>query len=264
MQSALGFVWEQTSRRSEWMAEPEAKGVAAINTTKIMARVLSHRVWADQRRGWRYTNPNLEELGLFSAQYLALDELAEDDAAFQTAPEVLRLASAGTRRSALSELFHTLRRGLAVTTEALDPIKLEELGTAARQSLKEPWSIGQRERQRYASALMIEAPHHSQVGLQNEGLIIRGGSRSSLAKKLNTAQLWGRRLRAKEYEELVTALLKAAESYQIVKQVQTSFDAPGWRLAADAVRFVSGAGRKMVVHPTPISSTSTRRWRTRC
>ena len=49
------------------MLEPDAKGVGQINAVKAITRVLAHRVWSDQRRGWRYTNPNLEQLALLRA-----------------------------------------------------------------------------------------------------------------------------------------------------------------------------------------------------
>jgi hypothetical protein len=51
------------------MLDPTAKGVARMDAGTALARVLAHRVWVDQRRGWRFTNPNLEELGLVEAQY---------------------------------------------------------------------------------------------------------------------------------------------------------------------------------------------------
>ena len=72
------------------MLDPDVKGVAQLNADKAIARVLWYRVWSDQRRGWRYTNPNLEELGLIEARYLSLDELVADQAEFAAAPRELR------------------------------------------------------------------------------------------------------------------------------------------------------------------------------
>jgi hypothetical protein len=79
LQSVLGFVATNRARRQEWMSDPEAKGVGQIEAERTLARVLAHRAWVDQRRGWRFTSPNLEELGLIRADYLSLDELAGDD-----------------------------------------------------------------------------------------------------------------------------------------------------------------------------------------
>ena len=125
VQAALGFTAANRDRRQEWMLDAESKGVAQVNAEQSLSRVLAHRVWADQRRGWRFTNPNLEELGLVSAEYVSLDDLAADDAAFVNAPPELRLAKPETRRAALVELLTHLRHGLAVTADALDPAMVE-------------------------------------------------------------------------------------------------------------------------------------------
>lgn len=243
VQAALGFKTENIARRGEWMLEPEAKGVGQITAGKTMARVLAHRVWADQRRGWRYTNPSLEELGLVSAEYISVDELAADESAFAKAPPELRQATPKIRKRVLMIMLDVMRQGLAVTTEALDPTALEEMGNAARQALREPWTISQQEKQRVAAALMIDAPKREDAGVQGEPLIIRGGPRGALAKQLNQNEFWGRRLSAKDYTDLVKALLLAAESYQLVRSVPTAFDVNGWQIAANAVRLVQGTGR---------------------
>jgi Lhr-like helicase len=241
-QEMLGFVTENRRRRAEWMLDPDAKGVALLNAGTTISRVLSHRVWADQRQGWRYTNPNLEQLGLLRVTYLSLEELAEDQEAFENAPIELRSALPETRLRALRVLLDAMRKGLAVTTEWLSRSTIEEIGAASRQMLRDPWTLGQQERLRQAAALMVDPPKREEAGVRGESLIIRAGSRSALAKRLNRADLWGRRLPANDYEELIKALLRAAETYGLIRSVPTVFDVSGWRLAANAVRFVAGDG----------------------
>ena len=184
VQQALGFTASIQARRQEWMLDPEAKGPGLIDAERTLSRVIAHRVWADQRRGWRFTNPSLEELGLVRAHYVGLDELADDDAAFETGPAVLRAATPDQRKQALRVLLDTLRRGLAVTTDALDPADVDALANASRQRLREPWSISAQERQRHAAALIIDAPRREEAGIRGEPLIVRGGPRSRLAREL--------------------------------------------------------------------------------
>lgn len=240
VQAALGFVASNARRRQEWMLDPEAKGVGQLDAERTLARVLAHHVWADQRRGWRFTNPNLEELGLVRARYVAVAELASDEEVFATAPAELRNATAENRQRALTILLDSLRRGLAITADALDPATVDTIANAARQSLRDPWSISQQGDPRTASALIIDAPRKADVGVRGEQLILRGGSRSALARLLNRADIWGWRLPAAKYSEVLAALLNAAAQYQLVRSVQTSFDVQGWRLAANAVRLVPG------------------------
>ena len=130
---------------------------------------------------------------------MSLDELVADQAEFVAAPRELRDTPPATRRKAYTILFDAMRTGLAVSTEVLDTSVIEEIGNASRQSLREPWTIGPQERKRTASALMIDAPRREEAGLQGEPLVLRAGSRSALAKKLNRTDLWGKRLAPDEY-----------------------------------------------------------------
>ena len=72
----LGFLAANVVRRAEWLVEPELKGANLLTAERGMREALAHRFWIDQRRGWRFTNPNLEQLGLIEARYVSLDELA--------------------------------------------------------------------------------------------------------------------------------------------------------------------------------------------
>src|SRR5262249_19339268 len=157
-----------------------------------------------------FTNPNLEELGLVSTEYVSLDDLAADDAAFANAPPELQLAKPETRKAALVELLTHLRHGLAITADALDPATAESTANASRQNLRDPWSISTQEDPRVASALIIDAPRRAVVGLRGEALVVRGGPRSRLARQLAHPRIWGKRLDSKTYLDIIAALLGAA------------------------------------------------------
>ncbi len=240
VQAALGFVASKVKNRREWMLDPDVKGVGQIDAEKTLSRVLSHRVWADQRRGWRFTNPNLEELGLIQASYVALEDLAKDKDAFSSAPRVLAELDPAKRLRLLKELLDAMRRGLAVTTDALDASLTESVGNASRQYLREPWSIPQQEEPRSAASFMIDAPRPAQIGMRGEPLVVRGSPSSAIGRLIGKAENWGRKLKAAECREVVAALLSAAESYQIVRRINTVFDVEGWQLVASAVRILPG------------------------
>lgn len=120
---------------------------------------------------------------------------------------------------------------------------IDIIGTAARQTLRDPWSIAQQETPRVAAALIVDAPSRDETTLRGEPLIVRGGPRSRLAKQLNRSEIWGHRLSSATYVQVLQGLLTIAEKYQLVRSVPTSFDVDGWRLAANAVRLVRGSGR---------------------
>lgn len=251
VQLALGFFAEKVERRQEWMFAPETKGVHRLDAERALSRVLTYRIWADQKRGWRFTNPNLEELGLVAAKYTALDELAADEEMFAGAPAELRTLAPGKRRQALLAVFEALRQGLAVSADALDPATIETTSRSAGEFLREPWSMSSRENLRSVATLIVAAPKKDVTNLRSEALVMRGGPRSGLAKSLNRVGIWGQRLSAAKYQEILEALLRAAAEYQLVRPVQTVFDVDGWRLSASAMRLVAVNPENTNKHANP-------------
>lgn len=240
----LGFRAGDVARRTEWMLEPEQKGVGPANAERTLARVLAHRAWADQRRGWRYTNPNLEELGLLAARYPGLDELAADAAEFAALPAAFVKATVDVRCEALTTLLDALRHALAIDTEALRASDLDGLAGRSRGDLATPWSIADGEELRSARWLVVDAIPKNRMKPRDEALVARGGSRSALGRQLNTKAFWGERLKAKDFDAAVTVLLEAAKTYGLTFSEATPFGPDGWRLARSSVRLVAGTGTR--------------------
>jgi hypothetical protein len=185
LQNVLGFVRGRADRRPEWLQEPDLRGAHLINAEADLRAVLLHRFWVDQRRGWRFTHPNLEELGFLRAEYIALDELAEDESAFAHGPAPLKNASPRRRATAFRILLDYLRKGLAVNTGALDRLQLEGLKQRSERTHRAPWGFSRDEKPRPASQLIIDAPSRRDISLKDEFLLLRGGSRSMLGERLS-------------------------------------------------------------------------------
>jgi hypothetical protein len=76
-------------------------------------------------------------------------------------------------------------------------------------------------------------------------LIVRGGSRSALGKRLRRASLWdgdarSATLKSKDLDGLIGDLLRAAAAHGLVSEENTPFDQLGWRLNDAAVLFRLG------------------------
>jgi Lhr-like helicase len=244
-QRALGFDRPDPEIRAEWLLEPGLKGFAVQDAEMTLRQVLGYRVWFDQRRGWRYTNPNLEQLGLVEVRYRGLEALAADEAEFTNAPAVLRNAPPETRARVYREVFDHLRKWMAVDSQLLEPTTIEQMLQRSHSHLRIPWGFGADEKPRRPGWLMISSLPPKDVKLRDRELIVRGGSRSALGKTLRASALWGgsaiRDLKAKEIDKLIEALLGAAASYGLVKLVATPFgSASGWRLNDGAVEFHLG------------------------
>ena len=235
---ALGFDLEHQDRLAEWMRDPAMKGYQnRQDTQESLTAVLAHRLWSDLRKGWRFTNPNLEEVGLIRIGFPGLDELVSDQEEFEDNNR-LATASRELRRELFTILFDHMRRGLAIATEALDRQKTLQVAEGSRQRLRDPWIIDQNEEHelREAGFLMVDPPKKAEVKATEDALIVRAGWRTNLGKEIRSKKLWGETLPATEYEELIRNLLSAAEAHQIVRRVAIGSDSLAWRLAPSALR----------------------------
>jgi hypothetical protein len=70
---------------ADYFANPAVKGIAAEGTRWALRDVLGYRLYFDLRRGWRITNPNLEQLGLLKIDYRLLEDCCRDEEAWSTA-----------------------------------------------------------------------------------------------------------------------------------------------------------------------------------
>ncbi len=242
-QKALGFDTRSPEIRAEWLLEPTLRGINLEDAEKTLRDVLAYRVWFDQRRGWRYTNPNLEELGLLSVDYRGVEELVNDESLFAGAPDAIKYAKPEVRRAVYKELFDHLRKLMAIRSQVLEQSAIEQLISRAHSRLRAPWGFAQGEQPRRARWLFVTPPARGRISLRDEDLIARGGARSALGKTLRDSKVWSgdgavRALKTKDFETLVTALLVAAKEIGVVTQDVTSFDDQlGWRLVDDAIVF---------------------------
>ena len=242
---ALGFDLDEAARLSDWMLDPKAKGYAnRQQAQETLSEILAHRLWADLRRGWRYTNPNLEEVGLISAQFPGLDDLASDDEEFAENACLAQL-TADRRRALYEVLFNHMRQGLAVSTDALDRVRIKQTAEESRSRLCLPWAIDREEENslRESGLLMIDPPRAKEVRAAEADLILRAGSRTKLGKALRDKQFWGEQLLPKDYDEVIRTLLKAAEAHQFVRRISSGFEAPAWRVSPTALRLFPASER---------------------
>ena len=234
LRRALGFDPENRTRRQEWMLDPEPRGFAALEDAKrAINHVLAHRLWNDLRRGWRYTNPNLDQLALIEVRYPGVEMLAADEELF-AGDARLAAASPAVRAAMFRRLFDTMRQGLAIAVDALDAIGLEQIAERSRQFIKAPWSIGREEQERDLArqgTLVVGT-----TGATEQALV-KASARSGLAKTL--VKELGDQVPLNEREPLIEAMLAAAEAHQIVRRVGEG----GWRLAPSAIRLHAGNGR---------------------
>jgi ribosomal protein L37E len=252
MVQALGFdrpvrpdVDPATTHLAEWLQDPGLSGRDMQDAQNILRQVLAYRAWFDQRRGWRYTNPNLEQLAMLRVVYRDLDKFVSSQETFRDAPPVLKNADAETRRRAFGHLFDYLRRGLAIDAASLNDQELRKLADESRKFLRLPWAFGRDEQLRPARWLFLDPPGGGQRQGRDEDLILRAGLQSPLGKVLRAAKLWGvdRPLGKDAYRELLEWMLKAAKPGFLRRDEATPFGRAGWMLRSNAVQLTTGDGK---------------------
>lgn len=244
-QRALGFDRSAPEIRAEWLLEPSLKGFNLQEAESTLRQVLAYRVWFDQRRGWRYTNPNLEQLGLIRVEYLGLDEMCADEDEFGTSHPLLKNASPSVRAGLYQVLLDYLRKWMAIRCQVLDPTMIEQMVSRSHSRIRLPWGFSTDEKPRGARWLMISAPKRKQSILRDMDLVVRGGSRSGLGKALRASKLWNgdgaiRNLNSMEFDIVVGDLLRVAAVHGLVSEESTPFDQSGWRLNDACVLFRLG------------------------
>ncbi len=246
MQRALGFDQSNVDLRVEWLEIPTLQGFKLNEASRTLREVLAYRVWFDQRRGWRYTNPNLEQLGLVAVRYDSLDELAADEKLYARAPDVLKTASPKVRERVFEVLFDHLRQGMAVKSLTLDGQALEQVAQRAHSQLLDPWGFRRDESPRPSRHFLVDPPSRQVTSLRDEDLLVRGGARGALGKALRRPKLWDgaavHRLKMADIDRVIGALLDAAKEHGHVVPVPTSFDGrTGWQLVDTCVTFALDA-----------------------
>lgn len=235
------------SHRREWMQDPQAIARDLADAEETLRFVLAYRTWFDQRRGWRYTNPNLEELGLLQAEYVGLGSFCADNTAFADTPALLRDATPAVREAVYRCLFDHMRKGLAVDAAALDPQRLQQCKDDALRLLRDPWSIGREERLLGWRWLFVIPPPRNLLRGSDEELVLRGGLQTVLGKALRNSSLWGDQpeaasLRRNDYQDLLEAMIRSAQNGGFIRRDEnTPFNIAGFRLNAGRIRFREGA-----------------------
>lgn len=233
------------SHRAHWMADPEVSPAAVEDAAAVLRKVLSYRVWLDQRRGWRYTNPTLERLGLVEARYRRLEELVRNEAAMAKAPATLSDVSPGTRLNVLRTILDHLRLGSAIEAPEFERTEFEQMQLRSRTNLQPSWAIGRDELSRVPTWMTVGSPRN--FNARDKDRLLRGGFQTALGKKLRQSKLWGENRgwdpRRPDYDALLNETLEFLRFHGLVaKEPATPFGMPGWRLAADAVRYHAAAG----------------------
>lgn len=217
--------------------EPGRFADAEDRNRSALRGLFEYRLFADLRRGWRITQPNLEQCGLLSIEYRGLDALCAEEEAWATDP-VLRSIGPDVRQRVVGAVLDHFRWSLAIEAECLLRQHQERLRKKVTQSLKEPWTFDEREQLHEARGF-----RHPTDTAATEGSGISLTARSGVGRYLRDRRTWGREegLTQEEYLHVMEHLVRVLRESGMLVEVQ-SRTGPLLRLRADALLWRRGDG----------------------
>lgn len=218
--------------------------------TRALRDVVTYRLWADLKRGWRITMPNLEQTGQLRLSYEGVAELAADDAKWAGCGEPLASASTNTRSEVMHVLLDELRRNLCIDTEFLTDERFETLGRASREWLKDPWAVSQTEQGTYSGLAYPGGRPKAVAGIGADLYLSGLGAYGRWLRRHN--RFPGHDLKVKDADALIETLMNVMAKSGILARVAVPRRPTGYQLRADLIQWHPGMGEHRA--PDPIRS----------
>lgn len=238
---------------ADYATSAYSKGMKAQYTLKVLRDVLGYRLYFDLKRGWRITNPNLEQLELLTISYSGLHECCEDEDEWGQLHPLLASISPKTRYTIACDLLDRMRRELCVKTIYLDPNFQEQLRNRSFNELREPWGLSEDERLS-PHAHMIPRPNRSRSRQRQNLPTLHVSYRSVFGQRLKNPVTWGVNNRhyptvfdENVYNALIDGILRVLTIYGYVEPSTLNGDRTGYRINSSALEWR--------IHNDPVTNT---------
>lgn len=254
---ALSFDQKDTHILVEYLKNPNLQGFALKDAQRTLQFILGYRLFRDLRKGWRFNNPNLDQLKLLSIDYLDLDKFCAEESNFAQAHIILQQMGSRGRYALACLVFDEMRRNLCIESIHLDTHEQEKARSNAYNHLNERWAFSREERLATAKRLVFgPIPEHK--GKRHDDLI-SGGPRSRLIRRIKNAPFWQDTPFAKQpmswkdqkLSEILLDLMKAARDFGYVQATAISPQITAWCLHASCMRW------NLLTDPSPQDAIST-------
>ena len=226
---------------TDFAANPESKGIKAQNTLKALRDVLGYRLYFDLQRGWRITNPNLEQLELLEIGYRGLMDCCRDEEEWRRRHPLLGSISPEKREGIVTELLDRMRKALCIKTIYLDPSFQEQIRNRSFNELKEPWGLSEDERL-FSHAYMVPRP--SSRGRARDLPILNVSHRSVFGRHLKAQATWGQgnpnfpaKFDETVYNAVIDDILGVLTVYGYVEPADLGGDRTGYRIDSSALEW---------------------------
>jgi hypothetical protein len=237
--NAIGFSFDTMETCAEYLQNPRILGNAKTDAQNTLKYILGYRLLRDLRKGWRWNNPSLEQLGILKIEYIDLKENLSADKDNLLSDELKALSH--EKLFELFELvFDEMRHNLCIESIFLSSSDQEKYKTKSYSTLKEPWGFFEGEHLVNTRHLVLHIPA-SWRGRREE--ITSGGERSRLVQLIKRKNFWkgavyeNAGMSGADYTRIITAILDWSERYGYVKQENIDTAFTGWCVMGQALQW---------------------------
>ena len=229
-------------RPDDFLLQPVDSGPGYDQGKRAMVDLLEYLVLEDLSRGWRITQPNLEQTGLLRIEYPGLAELASDNGRWQNLPAIAE-ADLNRREEILKAFLDHLRMNLVIDANPLTPEAQRSLTHRADQWLKDPWRLEENDiLARQGLALL---PGKRRTRYEGNGRATMSlGARSAIFRHLRSQHTWGtdHNFSVEECESLVAGIINQLRGQYLSIATDDKGEERGVRLLAAGMQWVAGDG----------------------
>ncbi|MXX05505.1 MAG: DEAD/DEAH box helicase [Gammaproteobacteria bacterium] len=226
---------------ADYASNPHAKGVKAQSTIRALRDVLGYRLYFDLKRGWRITNPNLEQLELLQIGYQGIEDCCRDEEEWDKCHPLLRSAPPELRKDLAKDLLERMRRGLCIKTIYLDPNTQERIRNQSFNELKEPWGLSENELL-VSNAYMVA--RSSRTGHKKDFHVLNVSHRSAFGRRIKSQALWGQdnqhypdKFDEATYNKIVDDILSVLTTYGLVEPLSLGNERIGYRIDSSVLEW---------------------------
>lgn len=242
---SLGFDRVDEGTLAEYLKTPKLRGLARQEAQRTLRYIIGYRLVRDLRRGWRFNNPNLDQLSLLQIGYRGLQDFCAEEELFQHCKNsVLARLNILNRQNLCKVLFDEMCRSLCLETRYLDSVEQDKARNSAFNYLNERWAFAADEKLDTSKFLILtKRPEYK--GKPRTDLV-SAAERSRVIKVIKNAEFWkstsfaGQVSTWKDVEwvELVSSLLELATLYGYIQKYSVEKGLAGYRLNASAMEWL--------------------------
>ena len=245
-------------RVADYAANPDVEYAAKDKTQRALRETVAYRVWADLRRGWRITMPNLEQTGQLLLSYAGVADLAADEPKWKAVSQPLAEADPGTRHLLMQTLLDELRRNICIESMYLTEDRYEDIKRASQEWLRAPWTLTD-EQGVYAATCYAGPRPRATSGIGRDLFLSGLGQYGRWLRRPDRFPLHrGAKLTVKDADEIIEDLLALMAKVGLLTKIEERNHRVGYRVQAGIIQWHPGDGQRRAPDPVRTNTAAGR------